>query len=478
MERILSVKTPECIGKTVRLAGWVQTRRDHGKIIFLDLRDREGIVQLVCTPQEKEVYELAQTLRPEWVVEAEGEVKERPEAMRNPDIMTGNVEVAVKKLTVLSQSQTLPFPIDTPGYDIDEDIRLKYRYVDLRRPRLQKNIKVRSAYVRAVREYLFSQGFLEIETPLLTKSTPEGSRDFVVPSRAQPGKFYALPQSPQQYKQLLMVAGFEKYFQIARALRDEDPRADRGFEHSQVDIEMSFVEMKDVMELVEGMTIHAVENIGGKIAKKPFPVFTYQEAIKQFGADKFDLRTEQEKSEGVLSFAWVINFPFFEKDNPSTGSTSSRQASSGPSGWTFTHNPFSAPLNEEHEKMLLEEKNIGEIITSQYDLVCNGLEVAGGSIRTHKPEVLNAVFKIMGYKEQEIKEQFGHMLEAFSFGAPPHGGCAQGFERLLMAFLGEEYLREVQAFPQTGQGRTSVMDAPSELSEDQLKELHLKVQKK
>ncbi|MBI2642106.1 MAG: aspartate--tRNA ligase [Candidatus Wildermuthbacteria bacterium] len=449
MERILSNKTVEHIGKTVKLAGWVQTRRDHGKIIFLDLRDREGIVQLVCTPQEKDVYELAQTLRPEWVAEAEGEVKERPEAMRNPDIMTGSVEVAVKKLTVLSQAQTLPFPIDTPGYDIDEDMRLKYRYVDLRRPRLQKNIRVRSEYVKAAREYLFSQGFLEIETPLLTKSTPEGSRDFVVPSR-------------------VMVAGFEKYFQIARALRDEDPRADRGFEHSQVDIEMSFVEMKDVMELVEGMTIHALEKIGGKIAKKPFPVFTYQEAIKQFGADKFDLRTEQEKKEGVLSFAWVINFPFFEKDNPST--------SSGPSGWTFTHNPFSAPLNEEHEKMLLEEKNIGEIVTSQYDLVCNGLEVAGGSLRAHKPEVLKAVFKIMGYTEQEITEQFGHMLEAFTFGAPPHGGCAQGFERLLMAFLGEEYLREVQAFPQTGQGRTSVMDAPSELSEDQLKELHLKVQ--
>ena len=462
MERTLTNQTQNSVGKQVKFLGWVQTRRDHGKIIFLDLRDSGGIVQLVCTPQEKEVYELAQTIRPEWVVEAEGEVKERPEAMRNSGIATGSVEIAVKKLLVLSQSQTLPFPIDTPGYDIDEEIRLKYRYVDLRRPRLQRNIKIRSEYVRAVREYLFSQGFLEIETPLLTKSTPEGSRDFVVPSRAQPGKFYALPQSPQQYKQLLMVAGFEKYFQIARALRDEDPRADRGFEHSQIDLEMSFVEMKDVMELVEGMTIHALEKIGGKIAKKPFPVFTYQEAIKQFGADKFDLRAEQEKEEGIMSFAWVTNFPFFEKDK--TGK------------WTFTHNPFSAPLNEEHEAMLLEGKDIEKIITSQYDLVCNGLEVAGGSMRTHKPEVLEAVFKIMGYKEEEIKEQFGHMLEAFTFGAPPHGGCAQGFERLLMAYLKEEYLREVQAFPQTGQGRTSVMDAPSELSEDQLKELHLKVQ--
>ena len=462
MQRTLSSETLSQVGKTVKLAGWIQTRRDHGKIIFFDLRDSGGILQLVCTPQEKEVYELAQTLRSEWVVEVEGEVKERPDAMKNAELATGNVEVGVKKLVVLSEAKTPPFPIDTPGYDIDEETRLKYRYLDLRRPRLQKNLKLRSEYVKAVREYLFSKGFLEIETPLLTKSTPEGSRDFVVPSRAQPGKFYALPQSPQQYKQLLMVAGFEKYFQIARALRDEDPRADRGFEHSQIDLEMSFVEMKDVMELVEGMTIHALEKIGGKIAKKPFPVFTYQEAIKQFGADKFDLRAEQEKEEGIMSFAWVTNFPFFEKDK--TGK------------WTFTHNPFSAPLNEEHEAMLLKGKDIEKIITSQYDLVCNGLEVAGGSLRTHKPNVLRAVFKTMGYKEQEIEEQFGHMLEAFSHGAPPHGGCAQGFERLLMAFLGEEYLREVQAFPQTGQGRTSVMDAPSELSEAQLKELHLKVQ--
>ena len=461
MQRTLSSETLSQVGKTVKLAGWVQTRRDHGKIIFFDLRDSGGILQLVCTPQEKEVYELAQTLRPEWVVEVEGEVKERPDAMKNAELATGNVEVGVKKLVVLSEAKTPPFPIDTPGYDIDEETRLKYRYLDLRRPRLQKNLKLRSEYVKAVREYLFSKGFLEIETPLLTKSTPEGSRDFVVPSRAQPGKFYALPQSPQQYKQLLMVAGFEKYFQIARALRDEDPRADRGFEHSQVDLEMSFVGMEDVMNVVEEMTVFAVEKIGGNIAKKPFPVFTYEEAMKQFGADKFDLRTEQEKKEGILSFAWVVSFPFFEKDK--TGK------------WTFTHNPFSAPLNEEHEAMLLEGKDIEKIITSQYDLVCNGLEVAGGSIRTHKPEVLEAVFKIMGYKEEEIKEQFGHMLEAFTFGAPPHGGCAQGFERLLMAYLKEEYLREVQAFPQTGQGRTSVMDAPSELSEDQLKELHLKV---
>jgi aspartyl-tRNA synthetase len=261
-----------------------------------------------------------------------------------------------------------------------------------------------------------------------------------------------------------MAGGFEKYFQLARALRDEDPRADRSFEHSQIDLEMSFVDQKEVMELVEGMTIAASESIGATIAKKPFPVLTYEEAMKKYGADKFDLRTEKEKKAGVLSFAWVVDFPFFEKTDDGK--------------WTFTHNPFSAPVNEEHEKWLLEGKNIGNILTSQYDLVCNGLEVSGGSIRTHKPEVLNAVLEVMGYKEKEIEENFGHILEAFRLGTPPHGGCAQGFERLLMAYLNEDYIREVQAFPQTGQGSTSVVDAPSELSAEQLKEFGLSVIKK
>ena len=458
MERILTTQALEKIGKKVTLAGWVQTRRDHGKLVFLDLRDRAGIIQVVFKAS-KEV----DPIRSEWVVQIEGEVKKRPENMQNPEIPTGTIEVSASKLTVLSEAKTLPFPIDTPGHDIEEELRLKYRYLDLRRPRLQRNIKVRSEYIQAVREYLFNKEFVEIETPMLTKSTPEGSRDFVVPSRLHPGKFYALPQSPQQYKQLLMTAGFERYFQIARAFRDEDPRADRGFEHSQVDIEMSFVEREDVMKLVEEMTIYAIEKIGGKIVKKPFPIISYQEAMKKYGADKFDLRNAKEKKEGVLAFAWVVDFPFFEKTKEGK--------------WTFTHNPFSAPLNEEQEQWLLKGENIENITTSQYDLVCNGLEVAGGSIRTHKSDVLRATFHILGYKDDEIEKEFSHMLEAFDYGTPPHGGCAQGFERLLMAFFGEEYLREVQAFPQTGQGRTSVMEAPSELSPDQLKELQLEIKK-
>ncbi|MFZ5932606.1 MAG: amino acid--tRNA ligase-related protein [Patescibacteria group bacterium] len=454
MERTLAKDTKKKVGEKVKLQGWVNSIRDHGKITFIDLRDRTGLVQ--CVGQELPKSSVAS------VVEILGQVAKRPEKLVNPDLETGDVEVRIEKMEILAPCAELPFPLDNAGYEIGEDIRFKYRYLDLRRPRLQENIKIRSKYVAAAREYLFSQDFTEIETPLLTKSTPEGSRDFVVPSRLYPGKFFALPQSPQQYKQLLMTAGFERYFQIARCLRDEDPRADRAYEHTQIDLEMSFVEREDVMQTVEEMTIYALEKIGAKIAKKPFPKFTYQEAMAKYGEDKFDLRSSSEKKEGVLSFAWVVDFPFFKKEEGG--------------GWTFTHNPFSQPIPE-HEKWLLAKKNIGEILTSQYDLVANGMEVAGGSIRSNKAEVLKTVFEIMGYKEDEIERKFGHMLTAFKYGTPPHGGCAQGFERLLMLLLGEEYLREVQAFPQTGRGRTSVMDAPSELDEVQLKELGLKVVK-
>lgn len=313
-----------------------------------------------------------------------------------------------------------------------------------------------------MRQFLFSKGFLEIETPDLSVPTPEGSRDFIVPSRLQPGKFFALPQSPQQYKQLLMVAGFEKYFQIARCFRDEDLRADRGFEHTQVDIEMSFVELKDVMALDEEMMISVVEGLGFKIQQKPFPVFTYQEAMKRFGSDKFDLRTEADRKNGTLAYAWVIDFPFFEKDKEG--------------GWTFTHNPFSMP-KKEHLEWLLKGEHVGDIITNQYDLVCNGLEIGGGSIRAHKPEILEAVFRVMGYNDAKIEAQFGHMLQAFQYGAPPHGGIAHGVERNIMNLMGEAYLREVQAFPQTGSGRASVMDAPSEVEKRQLDELGIELKK-
>lgn len=453
MKRTLTSQIVDHVGKEVLLQGWVNSRRDHGKIMFLDLRDRTGLVQLVSTK------ELADA-RPEDVVEVVGLVKNRPEAMVNPKLASGTVEVEARSITILGKARELPMPIDTDGYDINEETRLKYRYLDLRRPRLQRNIHLRSKLVDLVRQYLFKEDFTEIETPLLTKSTPEGSRDFVVPSRMQPGKFYALPQSPQQYKQLLMVAGFERYFQIARCLRDEDLRADRGFEHTQVDIEMSFVQREDVMRLDEEMMIHVVEAMGYTVKQKPFPVFTYQEAISKFGADKFDLRTEEDKKNGILAFAWVVDFPFFERTPENT--------------WTFTHNPFSAP-KPEHKSWLLEKEHIGEILTTQYDIVCNGYEVGGGSIRSHEPEILTGVFEIMGYDKVTIQEQFGHMLEAFTYGAPPHGGLAHGIERLLMTITGEPYLREVVAFPMTSGGQTSVMDAPSALTDVQLKELGISV---
>lgn len=453
MQRTLIKQTVDNISKEVVLQGWVNSRRDHGKIMFLDLRDRSGIVQMVSSKGLADA-------RAEDVVEVVGLVKKRPEAMVNPNISTGTVEIEVKQITILAKARELPIPIDTDGLDINEDMRLKYRYLDLRRPRLQRNIKLRSRFVDAIRQYLFSQDFTEIETPMLTKSTPEGSRDFLVPSRMQQGKFYALPQSPQQYKQLLMVAGFERYFQIARCMRDEDLRADRGFEHTQIDLEMSFVGREDVMALDEAMMIFVMEKLGYVCKQKPFPVFTYNEVMEKYGADKFDLRTEEDKKNGVLAFAWVVDFPFFEQTDEGK--------------WTFTHNPFSAP-KPEHKEWLLGKKNIGDILTTQYDLVCNGYEVGGGSIRSHEADVLTAVFEVMGYKKEKIEEQFGHMLEAFTYGVPPHGGLAHGIERLLMTITGEPYLREVVAFPQTSGGKTSVMNAPSEVDKEQLKELGIKV---
>ncbi len=442
------------VGQEVDLYGWVDSVRNHKKIIFLDLRDRTGIVQMVGDEKLKDIS-------PEDVVYIKGLVKKRPEKLVNPKIKTGTVEVEVKEFKVLGKSKTLPLPINTDGYEIDEEIRQKYRYLDLRRTRLTRNIIVKSKFIQLVREFLFAKNFIEIETPILTESTPEGARDFLVPSRLQPGKFYALPQSPQQYKQLLMVAGFERYFQIARCFRDEDPRADRAYgEFSQIDMEMDFVERKDVMAITEEMIIYAFEKLGAKIKQKPFPVFTYQEAIKKFGADKFDLRTDEEKRQNVQAFAWVIDFPFFEK--------------TAEGGWTFTHNPFSAPLPP-YKDQLLKKENIGEILTSQYDLVCNGYEVGGGSIRSHEPAVLETVFEIMGYAKDEIREQFGHMLEAFSYGAPPHGGIAPGIDRLITCLTGEKSLREVIPFPMTAGGKTAVMNAPTEATPEQLKELGINV---
>ena len=462
MERTLVIDCLDKIDQAIILKGWVDTKRDHGKLTFIDLRDRTGKIQCVG-------FEKMGELTPESVVEITGTVKKRPERMINPDIPTGTIEVDVSDYKIINKATELPIQIDTDGLEIGEDVRLRYRYVDLRRQRMQKNIRLRSDFTRAISDSLYTRDFVEIETPMLTKSTKEGARDFIVPSRFQPGKFYALPQSPQQYKQLLMTAGFENYFQIAHCFRDEDLRSDRGFELTQVDIEMSFVTREDVMKTVEAVVKEAVKNVDGKLKDQIFPVFSYSDAIKQFGADRFDLRSEEEKKDETLAFAWVIDFPFFKK----VDKDDIAEVRDGKSGWTFTHNPFSTPIPE-HLNWHLKKEHIGEIITAQYDLVCNGYEVGGGSIRAHDPEVLRQTFHIMGYTDKEIEESIGHMLEAFSLGTPPHGGIALGLDRLIMVLTGERSMKESVAFPMTSTGRTAVMDAPSEVSDEQLKELGLK----
>jgi aspartyl-tRNA synthetase len=459
-KRIYNEDTIKNIGKEVLVSGWVNTVRAHGKILFIDLRDKSGILQVVFAPQQGDVYELAKELKPEWVVAISGVVKERPEKMQNPKLVTGKIELDAQKIEILSKAETLPFGIDGDGYEINEEKRLKYRYLDLRRERLKKNLIVRQEVLYFIRSFLKKEGFVEIETPILTKSTPEGARDFLVPSRLQPENFYALPQSPQQYKQLLMVAGLEKYFQVARCFRDEDPRADRQAEFTQLDMEMSFVDREDVMSVTERLLIDISKAIfpNKKIQEIPFPRIDYKEAMEKYNIDRPDIRKDKNDKD-LLAFCWVVDFPFFEKDEEG--------------GWTFTHNPFSAPKPEFMED-LLEHKNIKNILTTQYDIVLNGFEIGGGSIRNHKPEALEAVFEIIGHKKEDIKEKFGHILEAFKYGAPPHGGIAWGLDRFLSLNLNEPNIREVIAFPKTGDSRDLMMNAPSSVSEKQLRDLHIK----
>ncbi len=468
MKRTLAIETNKFIGKEVRVCGWVNSRRDHGKIIFIDLRDRSGLVQIVFVPnlkskikgQKSKIYELAQTLRPEWVIEVTGEVARRPKGMENPKIETGKIEIQAKTLKIVSQAKPLPFSIETDGYEISEEKRLKYRYLDLRRKRLRRNLEIRQKVIQLMREFLQKEGFLEVETPLLTKSTPEGARDFLVPSRLQPGKFYALPQSPQQYKQLLQVAGVEKYFQIARCLRDEDPRADRQAEHTQLDIEMSFVTQEEILELVERLYLEICKKLfpEKKITKIPFPRLTYQEALKKYNSDKPDLRRKKDDP-SELAFCFVTHFPMFEWKKEEKK-------------WGAMHHPFTRPQTEDPEEIKAHPE---KILAFQYDFVLNGVEIGGGSLRTTNLEVLLAVFEVLGHSREEVRKQFGHLLEAFEYGVPPHGGIAPGVDRFLAQVLGEPNIREVIAFPKTGDNRDLMMDAPSEVSEDQLKELHIKI---
>jgi aspartyl-tRNA synthetase len=462
MTRQLTSEIVEKVGELVTVSGWIHARRDMGKVAFFDLRDREGLLQVVAVPSELgEAAEIASQLRPEWVVEIQGEVKARGEKQINDKIKTGKIELLAKSIKVLNESKTPPFEIDKDTRPINEETRLTYRYLDLRSERMQKNLRTRNAVFQDMRQYLGGQGFIEVETPVLTKGTPEGAREFIVPSRLHAQNFYVLPQSPQQFKQLLMVSGVERYYQLAKCFRDEDQRGDRQPEFTQLDLEMSFVEREDVMSLIETMLIQLVQKYrpDAKIQQLPFPRMPYKEAMEKYGTDRPDVRVNKDDP-NEFAFLWVVDFPFFEKTDDG--------------GWTFTHNPFSAALPDWRDK-LMNKEDIGDIITSQYDIVLNGFEIGGGSIRNHRPEALRSVFEVMGFTTEQIDAQFGHMLQAFEYGAPPHGGIALGVDRVMALFQGEANIREVMAFPKDGNARDHMMGAPSPLPDKALKEANIRL---
>ncbi len=571
------------VGQEVTLAGWVNRRRDHGGLVFIDLRDRSGIVQVVTNPDvAPKAHSTAQQARNEYVLQVRGVVQARPEGLVNPDIPTGTVEVAAQEVTILNTAKTPPFYVydDRP---VDEALRLKYRYLDLRRQRMQRNLILRHRVVKYIRDFLDARGFVEIETPILFKTTPEGARDYLVPSRVHPGKFYALPQSPQQLKQLLMVAGYERYFQIARCFRDEDQRHDRQPEFTQLDLEMSFVEREDVMALIEELMIGVIENCSDReLLVKPFPRLTYQEAMDRFGTDRPDLRFGMElvdisdlvaeggfgifskavaaggqvrgirapgcgtysrrqidelvelvQGEGARGLAWLAldqggkvrsSFARFLTDDQVASIVKRMEAEAGDlllfvadqaqvanaalsrlrlelgerlglrdrnvlaccwvtdfplfkwnedeRRWDPSHHLFTAPMPED---LPLLYSDPGAARGQQYDLVINGEETGGGSIRIHRREVQERVFELIGLDVEVARERFGHMLEAFEYGTPPHGGIAPGIDRLVMLLAGEPNIREVIAFPKTQQAADLMAGAPSPADPKQLEELHIRV---
>ncbi len=573
--------TESSMDQEVVLMGWVLRRRDHGGLIFVDLRDRKGITQVVFAPEVDEgAHEKAHRLRSEYVIAIKGRVRRRPQGMENPKIKTGMIEVACTELRILNTSKTPAFPLDEEG-EVSENLRLKYRYLDLRRPHMVQNLTLRHNVCQAMRAYLNSHDFLEIETPMLTRSTPEGARDYLVPSRVNPGHFYALPQSPQLYKQILMAAGLERYYQIVKCFRDEDLRADRQPEFTQLDMELSFVEEEDIMSLIEGMMVHIFRETLDIELTPPFPRLTYNEAMERFGTDRPDVRYGMElkditeiasgcklkvfqqvaKSGGVVKainakgmgnlsrkelddltnfaidlgakgLAWVKikedrswqspiakffsesekdaitdrlkavpgDILFFGADQKSTvfkvlgelRQELARQRGLVPeSGFNFVwvtdfplfeydeeegrfvavHHPFTAPKEEDIE---LLDSNPGLVKSRAYDLVLNGIEIGGGSIRIHQPPVQEKVFKALSISQEEAEDKFGFLLEALAHGAPPHGGIAFGLDRLVMLMAGRDSIRDVMAFPKTQKAQCLLAHAPSKVSMGQLAELYLK----
>jgi len=451
------------VGEEVMIKGWVDVRRDQGKMIFFDFRDMSGYVQGVILPAATEAHEVGAKLRPEWVVEVKGKVNKRPEKNMQADKQNGDVELEILSITVLNEAETPPFDVTGDGRDISEDIRLKYRYLDLRRPRLQKNIRMRDTIITFFRDYMHKNHFVEIETPILMKGTPEGSREYIVPSRLETGKFYALPQSPQQFKQLSMVAGFERYFQIARCMRDEDLRGDRQPEFTQLDYEMSFVTQEDILSFTEPMFIEMVKTLFPEkhISATPFPRITFKESMEKYGNDKPDMRKDK-SNPNELAFAWVVDFPMFE-----TLDDGSIQAA---------HHPFCSIKEEDVDKFMKGE-DLMNIRANSYDLVLNGYELSSGSIRIHKADMQQKVFELLNISPETQQKKFGHMLQAFKYGAPPHGGFAPGIDRIVMLMMNEPNIREVIPFPKTGEGKDLMMGSPSEVDKKQLDELGLEIKK-
>lgn len=451
-------------GAAVTLAGWVHRRRDHGPLIFIDLRNRRNLVQVVIREKdfdEENRARIRDAIRPETVVQIVGTIQPRKPGSENPNLRSGNIEVVATAVNILNQAKTPPFEIEKDTSPVGEDVRLKYRYLDLRTERLQKNLELRDRVFSFFRKYLHEQDFFEVETPVLTKGTPEGAREYMVPSRLHPGNFYVLPQSPQQFKQLLMVAGVERYFQIAKCFRDEDQRGDRQPEFTQLDLEMSFVEQEDVLAFGEAMMNALIDELNAKggqyhITQKPWPRLTYAESMESYQTDKPDLR-ENKDDPNELAFAWVLDFPMYEKLDDGT-----IQAA---------HHPFTRP-NPEDEHLL--ESDPLKVRAWSYDIVLNGYEISSGSIRIHERELQNKIFQALGLSPEEIQSKFGHMLEAFEYGAPPHGGFAPGLDRLVMVLAHEPNIREVIPFPKTGDAKDLMMGAPSETGPKQLRDLHIK----